>query len=310
MSIFGIDYAWSKPSVEAMTAAGVKFIARYLSNDPSKDLTRAEATAANAADIWCVVVWETTANRALAGRQAGRDDALTALHKASALGMPDDRPIYFAVDFDASPADYPAIREYFIGAASPEGGLGKDRVGMYGGINPIKWAFDNKLITWGWQTYAWSGGLWDSRAHIQQYKNGVKLGGADVDYDRAMYDDYGQWKIGESPMALSDADKAWLKAELPKAMWKQDNIIKATDDNTTNPYWAPDFHVYDIGRRLRAVHALLVSGRSDDDVDEAAIVAGVLAGLSPETLAEAIAGHLGTDVAAGVLDALRSRLEA
>lgn len=308
MSVFGIDYAWSKPSVDAMKAAGVKFIARYLSNDPSKNLTRAEATAANAADIWCVVVWETTAARAKAGRQAGRDDALTALAQARALGMPEDRPIYFAVDFDAGPADYPSIREYFIGAASPEGTLSKDRVGMYGGINPIKWAFDNKLITWGWQTYAWSGNMWDSRAHIQQYQNGVTLGGKNVDYDRAMYDDYGQWKIGESPVALSDADKKWILANVPPAVWKVDNVVKASDDGTENPYWGPNYHMYEQGKRLRAI-AAAVAGLQSPDVDESAIAAAVLTGLSPETLAQTISEHLGPEVAAGVLDALRSRLE-
>ncbi len=304
MSIFGIDYAWSKPTVAEMTAAGVKFIARYLSNDPSKNLTRAEATAANDAGIWCVVVWETTASRALAGRQAGRDDALTALAQARALGMPEDRPIYFAVDFDAQSADFPKIKEYFIGAASAEGGLGKDRVGMYGGFNPIKWGFDNDLIRWGWQTYAWSGGRWDTRAHIQQYKNGVILGGNNVDYDRAMYDDYGQWMIGESPMAISDADAK----KIATAVAKTDDLYPAPDDSETNPAWKLDYHIYYIGKTVRQI-AAAVAGLQSPDVDEAAIVAGVLTGLSPETLAEAISEHMGTEVAASVLDALRMRLE-
>lgn len=288
-----------------MTDAGVKFIARYLSNDTSKDLSRSEATAANAAGIWCVVVWETTAARAKAGRQAGRDDALTALSKARALGMPEDRPIYFAVDFDAGPADYPSIREYFIGAASAEAGLGKDRIGMYGGINPIKWAFDNKLITWGWQTYAWSGGLWDSRAHIQQYRNGVNLGGVDVDYDRAMYDDYGQWMIGVSPMAITDADAK----KIATAVAKTDGLYPAPDDNPDNPEWKLDYHIYSMGKGIRQI-AAAVASLNVPDVDESAIIAGVLAGLSPETIADKIATALGPDVAAGVLDALRSRLEA
>lgn len=305
MSIFGIDYAWSHPSVKTMTDAGVKFIARYLSNDSSKDLSRSEATAANNAGIWCVVVWETTASRALAGRQAGRDDALTALHKARALGMPEDRPIYFAVDFDArSSSDLAKIKEYFIGAASPEGGLGKERVGMYGGYVPIKWAFDTGLITWGWQTYAWSGGKWDSRAHIQQYRNGVNLGGADVDYDRAMYDDYGQWMIGVSPVAISKEDAKLIAQYVAKT----DDLYPAPDDSETNPFWKLDYHIYYIGKTVRQIAAAVASLNSPD-VDEAAIIAGVLTGLSPETLAEAISTHLGPEVAAGVLDALRSRLE-
>jgi len=298
---FGIDYAWSKPPVAAMTAAGVKFIARYLSNDPSKNLGRAEATAANAAGIWCVVVWETTAARATAGRSAGRDDALTALAQARALGMPEDRPIYFAVDFDATSKHFPDIREYFIGVTSE---MGKDRVGMYAGFGPIKWAFDTGLITWGWQTYAWSGGKWDPRAHIHQYQNGVTLGGADVDYDLAMVDDYGQWKIGESPVAITDADAK----KIATAVAKTDGLYPAPDDNKENPEWKLDYHIYSMGKILRQI-AAAVGALKSPDVDEAAIVAGVLAGLSPETLADAIAAHLGPDMAAATLDALRARLE-
>ncbi|XTZ16421.1 hypothetical protein ACQSSU_03190 [Micromonospora echinospora] len=46
-----------------------------------------------------------------------------------------------------------------------------------------------------------------------------------------------------------------------------------------------------------------------DPVDEAAIVAGVLAGLAPERLAEQIAAHLPADHAARVVDELAARLQ-
>jgi hypothetical protein len=49
-------------------------------------------------------VWETTANRAGAGRQAGTADAIVAAEQAKACGKPGSAPIYFAVDFDADPA--------------------------------------------------------------------------------------------------------------------------------------------------------------------------------------------------------------
>lgn len=301
MSAFGIDYAWSKPTTAVMKAAGVKFIARYLSNDPSKNLTRSEATAANDAGIWCVVVWETTAARALDGRSAGVTDAGRARDQAAALGMPDDRPIYFAVDFDAQPSQYAAIKSYFDGVASV---LGRDRVGMYAGYYPITWAFDNRIIEWGWQTYAWSGGQWDTRAHIQQYKNGVVLGGSDVDYNRAMYGDYGQWMIGESPVAISDADAK----KIATAVAKTDGLYPAPYDSATNPEWKLEYHIYYIGKTVRQI-AAAVAGLQSPDVDEAAIVAGVLTGLDPEKLAEAISGHMGVEVATSVLDALKARLE-
>jgi hypothetical protein len=57
--------------------------------------------------------------------------------------------------------------------------------------------FNAGVITWGWQTYAWSGGAWESRAHIQQYQNGVVLAGHSVDYNRSIKSDFGQWLEGQ-----------------------------------------------------------------------------------------------------------------
>ncbi|MDX6429695.1 MAG: hypothetical protein QOE54_2061 [Streptosporangiaceae bacterium] len=198
MSVFGIDYAWGRPGVAALKKAGVKFVARYLSHDTSgKNLTAGEARQLSDAGIWIVVVWETTANRALAGRSAGAADATDAAKQAKACGMPSGRPIYFAVDFDATSSQQSEIHAYLDGAASV---LGRDRVGIYAGYGPVKRAFDAKKIAYGWQTYAWSGGSWDSRAQLQQYSNNHYVGGVDCDYDRAMKADYGQWRVGVGPV--------------------------------------------------------------------------------------------------------------
>lgn len=203
MSIEGVDYAWGRPGVPALLKAGVKFACRYLSTDTSKNLSPAEARELSAAGIWLVVVWETTAQRALAGKAAGVSDATAAAAQAKACGMPDDRPIYFAVDWDASESQQAAINAYLDGAASV---LGVARVGLYGGYWPVKRAFDAKKITYGWQTYAWSGGNWDPRAQLQQYSNDHTINRVGLDYDRAVKDDYGQWRIGASPVKEDDVE--------------------------------------------------------------------------------------------------------
>ena len=204
MSVFGVDYAWGRPGVSALRAAGVKFVCRYLSHDTTgKNLTAAEAASLSAAGIWVVVVWESTASRALGGHVAGAADARAAASQARACGMPDGRPIYFAVDFDAVAAQQPAIDAYLDGAASV---LGRARVGLYAGYAVIKRAFDDGKITWGWQTYAWSGGRWDRRAHLQQYRNDQRINGVGLDYDRATADDYGQWRVGVTPSTAEDED--------------------------------------------------------------------------------------------------------
>lgn len=281
-----------------MKKAGVEFVCRYLSNDSKKDLSPAEAQAASKAGISCVVVWESVADRALSGFDGGKADAQKALAKAKECGMPADRPIYFAVDFDATSGQQRTIDAYLSGAASV---IGKSRVGVYGGYYVVRRCLDYGTAVWAWQTYAWSGGNWDSRAHIQQYRNGVKFDGADVDYNRSTKADFGQWKVGETPnMALSDADKKWILDNVPGAI-----LTKGYNGRGFTPAKSLQF-IHD------GVSSLLDKAGQPIppvDVDESAIVAGVLAGLNPEMLAEAIATDLGPDVAASVLDALRTRLE-
>jgi hypothetical protein len=192
----GIDYAFGRPSMAALKSAGIKFVCRYLSHSPSKNLTSAEARKLTDAGIWIVVVWETTAKRALDGHAAGAADARDARAQARDCGMPDDRPVYFAVDWDASSGQQGTINSYLDGAASV---LGRDQVGIYGGYGPVKRALDGGHATWAWQTYAWSGGRWDSRAQLQQYSNGHTIGGVGCDYDRSKAGDYGQWRVGVTP---------------------------------------------------------------------------------------------------------------
>ncbi|MUN41036.1 glycoside hydrolase domain-containing protein [Actinomadura litoris] len=207
MSVFGVDYAWGRPGPSALRKAGAKFVCRYLSHDATgKNLTRAEAEQLSEGGLWLVVVWETAASRALSGKDGGVADAEDAAKQARACGMPSDRPIYFAVDFDAESGHQAAINAYLDGAASV---LGRKRIGLYAGYGPIKRAFDAKKITYGWQTYAWSGGRWDSRAHLQQYSNDHTVNGVGVDYNRAMKDDYGQWQVDRAPKPPSSHAPKW-----------------------------------------------------------------------------------------------------
>jgi hypothetical protein len=190
---FGVDYAWGSPGTGALKRAGAVFACRYLSHDTTgKNLTLAEAQALSAAGMWIVVVWEDTADRALVGYTAGAQDARAAAAQAAACGMPDDRPVYFAVDFDASAAQTAAINSYLDGTASV---LGRHRVGIYAGYEAVRAALDGGHAAWAWQTYAWSSGRWDPRARLHQYSNDHLIGGIDLDYDTSLSGDYGQWHV-------------------------------------------------------------------------------------------------------------------
>src|SRR5258708_19202113 len=53
-----------------------------------------------------------------------------------------------------------------------------------------------------------SGGQWEPRAHIQQYNNAVNMSGLEVDYDRSIKSDFGQWTQGGTmiPTGWHDAN--------------------------------------------------------------------------------------------------------
>lgn len=184
----GIDYSFARPS-PAQIKAKYQFVCRYLASDSGKRITEAETKALQAESLAIVLVFEDLANQALKGRSQGIADAKEALSQANSIGFPSDRPIYFAVDFDVQSSQMETIGLYFEGVASV---IGKNRTGGYGGYPLIKYLFDNKLISYGWQTVAWSGGKIDSRIHIYQNGNTDFSGGADI--DEAKQQDYGQWE--------------------------------------------------------------------------------------------------------------------
>lgn len=210
----GIDYAWHYAlDFEAFRDAGVTFVARYLSNTPEKNLTPAEARELSNAGFDIVVVWETSAKRALAGMQAGESDAQEASTQASACKMPDGRPIYFAVDFDAQPADLPKIEDYLKGAAKA---LDVARLGVYGSYAVVRYCFDKQLVAYAWQTAAWSRGQQEQRAQLYQLAGEVILGGTSCDRDIANASDFGQWRVlGTEAPAFPYAQTDYLGIATP-----------------------------------------------------------------------------------------------
>lgn len=188
---FGIDCATPVTGrVADLKKARVTFVCRYVSTVGNpKNITHAEVVALRQANINRVIVFETVGDRVLSGKAAGVEDATSAIAQLHSVSLRPDTPVYFAVDFDAQPSQFKVIGEYFTGVASV---LSLHRTGCYGGIHIITYLFDNKLIHFGWQTYAWSGGKWDTRAHLQQYQNGEVVAGISCDYDRNIAVDYGQ----------------------------------------------------------------------------------------------------------------------
>ena len=189
----GVDYAWSKPRASVLRSQGKAFACRYIGRniDDGKMLTATELASLRGNGLDVVMNVEGTEG-GFNSYAAGQDWARKGLAWLSDIRLTGNRPIYFSVDV-GSP-NWSQVKAACQGAASV---IGLDRVGIYGGYNTIAFVHDNNLAKWFWQTYAWStfnGKLrWHPAAHIQQYRNGVKIDGADCDLDRAMQADYGQW---------------------------------------------------------------------------------------------------------------------
>jgi peptidoglycan hydrolase-like protein with peptidoglycan-binding domain len=227
----GIDYAWDHPPLPA----GCEFVARYLSTDPTKNITAGEVAGLEAAGQEIVVVWETTETRVDSGHDGGVADAQRALQQATNAGMPLGSPVYFAVDYAAQVG--PVILGYFQGAREV---LGAGRVGVYGSYFVVKALLDAGAVDYAWQTSAWSLGNWEPRAHIQQYAYNIVF-----DWNHAYPPDFGQWRLPTSGLRLGARGPAVVELQ---------QLLGITADGIFGP--ATDAAV----RAFQAAHGLVVDG--------------------------------------------------
>ncbi len=225
LSAEGVDYAWSRPDIAALAAAGKKFACRYGGpGSDGKQLDPVEAQRLSAAGVAIVANAEGAADGLRNGFAAGASWARDAEAHFRACGMPAGRPIYFSVDFDATSGDWGQLDAAMDGAASV---IGRSRVGVYGEYSIIEHFAANRKAVWYWQTYAWSNGRWSAHNHIEQYRNGVQLAGATLDLDRAYGTDYGQWTIGEVDVDASDVTAVWQYFLAPEGYNMQDHLLNA-----------------------------------------------------------------------------------
>lgn len=151
----GVDYSWARPNPAALAAQQVRFWCRYLSYDPTKNLSIPERDSLFDAGIGGVTNWENRAGDMLLGAAVGRTHGQAARALLEQLEQPLDVPCVASCDTGISwdqargpVADYQAAFEQ---------ALAPWRAGGYGGL-----IFQTMLAETGlgaalrWQSYGWS----------------------------------------------------------------------------------------------------------------------------------------------------------
>ncbi|WP_217269630.1 LysM peptidoglycan-binding domain-containing protein [Neobacillus endophyticus] len=179
---------------------GVKYVGRYLGNS-WKSMDQSEADVILHAGLKLVSIWETNPTYAdYFTESKGVSDAKEASSSARSLGQEPGSAIYFAVDFDAQPADMTAIVHYFSGIKQ---GLDSSyKIGVYGSYYVLEQLHSSNAADFYWQTTSWSRGNEAPFTHIFQYRHDVTLAGIQVDYNYFI-NDAGAWGAAAAQPAPS-----------------------------------------------------------------------------------------------------------
>ncbi len=214
LTLVGFDAAQDCTRIVPLaTTAGVAWIARYLSFNPSKNLSRSEADAILAAGMDIVSIWQ---NR---GRlpsdftpQKAFRDATEARALAQAVGQPPMTAIFFAVDFDASISEIiTGVIPYF--RTANEVLAGSYRVGVYGSGLVCSRLDAENLVLYDWLAGAmgWQGSRAYANAHLTEIEQGKETDpwgfGFNIDTNTAPAGrDFGSWhpQVGVPPVPALD----------------------------------------------------------------------------------------------------------
>jgi hypothetical protein len=196
--MYVLDGTSERTDYQAMHAAGVVGVIRYLSTTPWKNISKGEYDRTKAAGFDVALVWETTANMTDGGHAAGILDGVRATQQADALGYPTAHFIYWAVDHDPSPASIAAAVEYGKGFAQSSSYLTRP----YGNDHLVDGVVAAGVADKGWQCRAWSGSPVRHSASavlFQRTDDPLHLGGSGYDVNDVLGVDWAARSIAPAP---------------------------------------------------------------------------------------------------------------
>lgn len=183
-----LDYSAGRPSGAAVRAAGHIGVIRYAGTQGrTKNITRIEYQDMDRNGVGVALVYENKAGDALTGRSGGANSARAIQADAISINFPSSRPLYLACDQDIT-TQMRAVIDYYRGANDV---LGVERTGAYGEADVLDACFAAGVISWGFQTAAWSKGR-HTRAHLYQRIGAALVGGIVCDVNDILATDWGQ----------------------------------------------------------------------------------------------------------------------
>lgn len=203
----------TSPPVDAMRAAGVTGVCRYLSWADERDTLRKvihqpEFNQLHAARFDILLNWEYAAEDWLGGASSGQAHAAEAVRQARALGYPTGCAIPGSADFDMTSAQWNSSGASYARAYSAGIRAGGYVAGVYGPWDVLIWCQQLGGFGMYWQSLStgWSGGrngkLWPG-THLWQRRGGT-VGGVDVDFNDAIVANYGQFFGGTVVLGQDD----------------------------------------------------------------------------------------------------------
>lgn len=200
-----IDFSANFPLAEDIKRAGHIGVVAYVS--PARDswmlakpISREIAEHYKAAGLKIAAVWQYSGASnpdSMRGAAGGREDARSVERHLKAIGL-DDHPVFFAVDFDISLAQWNNTAVHYFRAAVEV--LGRQRVGIYGHSRVVAWAQEDGVVAdlgngrcLGWVTSSWSGGAngRDYAVLYQRLHNTAGPSGVMVDVNDVFHDQWG-----------------------------------------------------------------------------------------------------------------------
>lgn len=248
-----VDFAAGVPSAAQIKAAGHVGAVRYISPPRpgteswmvGKPAAATELRALRDAGLGVAAVWQFGKERqpdVMRGAVGGELDARAADAYLTQVGMA-GWPVFFAVDFDITLAQWNSTAAHYFRAAVKV--LGRDRVGLYGHSRVCDWAREDGLVAdlgggkhLLWQTRSWSAGVIHPGAVLYQRvvdtaaSPGPLVGGVRVDVNDVRHDYWGQRPPGGNQPAPAPA--------APPTTGKEGKYMEPNPGWRGDPVWLPD----------------------------------------------------------------------